>query len=149
MVTLWLFVHHWSIISTGKISTAFVKNMARNRQRVLILSRSVTVGLHFFPQDIPLDPTTLEFLSGISLKPDTFKLEGGRFTSSCPFRGESFSVHISLHKSSCIMHHQFAFKCPVNDRRIRGLSSMVKIPHRSESSTPASPDFQHFFSTHD
>ena len=75
-----------------------LKNIARNRQSS---DPTFLVGLRLFPQDIPLDPTTLEFLSEISLKPDTFEVGGGGVTTSCPFGGESFSVHTVSVCTSC------------------------------------------------
>ena len=64
----------------------------------------------------------LEFLSWISLKPDTFELEGvvHKFLHLC----ERFvSCSYRLHKLSCIISSHF--ECPVNDHQIRGLSAML------------------------
>jgi hypothetical protein len=112
--SLWPLVCYWGIISTGKISTALLKNMARKsrNRHVLILSWPALSILRRW-----------NFSVGSLSRARYVRARGGLFTSSCPSGGESFAVHISLHKSSGIINSHS--ECPVNDRQIRGLSSML------------------------
>jgi hypothetical protein len=99
--SLWPFVCHWGIISTSKISTAFFKKYSSEPTS----SDTFLVGLRLFPQDIFLNSTTtLEFFSGISLKPDTFEVgEGGGTRRPAPWANRF--LFILYQSAQVIMHH--------------------------------------------